>query len=156
MRTRDAAPRRRVDRGRARVSAAVVAEMARLLGGQQRPRFSHAHRELVAFCQRRALPEPSRATLYNAVGYVPVPVLRWSSLPLAVRRSLYNLEPSSVDATIAGDSVAFYAFNYGEPRAMSFASGLPWLCLARAERRPGWRLKSRALLRAVMRSRKIA
>lgn len=129
--------------------------MARLLGGRERPRFSAAHRELVAFCRRRNLRAPSRASLYNAVDHVPVPELGWSSLPAAVQRSLYNLEPSAPDATIAGDVVAFYAFNYGEPRAMSFASALPWLCLARAERRPGWRPKSRALLRAVMRRRRI-
>ncbi|MCA9620764.1 MAG: hypothetical protein KC731_17190 [Myxococcales bacterium] len=84
-----------------------------------------------------------------------MPRLRWADLPEAVTRSLYNLAPGSDQETLPGDVVAFYAFNHGEPRALSFASGLPWLCLIRAERRAGWRPKSRALLRAVMRYRGI-
>ncbi len=124
--------------------------MSRLLGGQQRPRFTDVHRSLTAFCERHGFDPPSRATLYNAVDYVDVPAIAWSDLPGSVRRSLYNLDEV---ALIPGDIVVFYAFNYGVPRALSFASGLPWLCLLRAERRLGWRPKSRGLLRAVMTAR---
>jgi hypothetical protein len=130
--------------------------MTRLLGGQERPSLTVVHRELVAFCRENDLPAPSRASLYNAIERVPVPTLRWRDLPAAVVRSLYNLEPSAPQERIGGDVVVFYAFNHGEPRALSFASGLPWLCLLRAERRSGWRPKSRALLRAVMRHRGIS
>ena len=154
-RRRDAGTRRRSDRGQTRFGEEVTSAIAQLFSGQERPSFSAVHRELVEQCERHGWPAPSRATLYNAVDVVPVPRLRWADLPDAVTRSLYNLAPGSEQETIPGDVVVFYAFNYGEPRALSFASGLPWLCLIRAERRPGWRPKSRALLRAVMRYRGI-
>ena len=83
---------------------------------------------------------------------VAVPEVRWDELPPEVRRCLFNLDrPAS--GTLPGDVVAFYAFNHGHGRALSYGAGLPWLCLVRAARRPGWRPKSRALLEAVMRLR---
>jgi len=75
-----------------------------------------------------------------------------SHLPTPVRSSCYNLEPGSV---IPGHQLVFYAFNYGGTRAISYAAGLPWLVLYKAARLPGWRPKSRGLLRAVMRVRRI-
>ena len=72
------------------------------------------------------------------------------------REAMYNLssdDGGDAPRTVGGDHIAFYAFNYGSPRALSFAAGLPWLCLVRAAGRRGWRPKSRALLRAVMKYR---
>ena len=115
-------------------------------------------RQLRAFCQRQGLPAIARASLYNALERVPVPRLARRGLPAAVQQALYNLsEPSagSVDPEIPADQIVFYAFNYGSTQAISFASGLPWLCLHRAERRLGWRPKSRSLLTAVMKYRGI-
>jgi len=112
------------------------------------------HRELRTLCEARGLRAPTRSSLYNAVRRVRVPVLRWERLPEAVLRSLYNLEGDRGDL-VPGDQVVFYSFNYGSERALSYASGLPWLCLTRADARRGWRPKSHALLRSVMRYRGI-
>lgn len=114
------------------------------------------HRELLALCEARGLPTPTRSSLYNAMRRIPVPKLRWDALPAAVRDSLYNLEPGHGTDLIPGDQVVFHAFNYGAPRALSYASGMPWLCLTRAHTRRGWRPKSHALLRSVMRYRGIS
>jgi hypothetical protein len=56
---------------------------------------------------------------------------------------------------VPGDQIVFYCFNYGDVRAISYAAGMPWLCLARASARRGFRSKSLALLRAVMKIRGI-
>lgn len=152
-RLRNAGPRTRRDRGATRFDEAVERRLTELLGGRDRPPMAALHRDLAAHCRERGLAVPARSSLYNAIDRVAVPALPWSSLPDAVTRCLYNLAPAGDDATIAGDVVAFYAFNHGEPRAISFAAGLPWLCLVRAARRRGWRPKSLALLRAVMRYR---
>jgi hypothetical protein len=71
-------------------------------------------------------------------------------LPEELRAALFNLELDGEDATVSAEVLAFYAFNHGAPRALSFASGLPLAALQRAEQRSGWRPKSRALLRAVL------
>lgn len=100
-----------------------------------------------------------------------VPLFRVEDLPTEVRVALYNLALSPAPgvpapgvarerehasaAAVPGDQLVFYAFNYGSPRAVSFAAGLPALCLERALRRPGWRPKSRSLLRAIMNYREI-
>jgi len=75
-------------------------------------------------------------------------------LPNEVREALYNLEvEANLRLKVPGDQLAFYCFNYGRPRAISFAAGLPKLCLERAAARPGWRPRSRALIVAVMKYR---
>jgi hypothetical protein len=146
----------RRDRGTSRFPDAVERFVTELFHARERPRFVDAHRALAQFCEAEALPVPTRSSLYNAVSRVPVPDVSWGALPPAVRASLYNLEPSADDDRLPGDQVVFHAFNHGAPRALSYAAGMPWLCLWRAEKRRGWRPKSRALLRAVMRYRGIA
>jgi hypothetical protein len=54
-----------------------------------------------------------------------------------------------------GDQVVFYCFNYRDVRAISYAAGMPWLCLVHAAARRGFRPKSLSLLRAVMTKRGI-
>jgi hypothetical protein len=81
----------------------------------------------------------------------PMPHFTLKDLPREVRDSLYNLEPeSNLKLKVPGDQLAFYCFNYGAPRALSFAAGLPRVCLESAAKRPGFRPKGRALLAAVL------
>jgi hypothetical protein len=138
-------PKRRSDAGRSRLPPAVEAELTALLSSRERPRMSDVHRALTAFCRPRRLPAPSRSTLYNAIERIEPPAFRTDRLPWAVRRTLHNVQ----HGLVPGHQVAFAAFNYGDTRALSFAAGLPWLCLYRAARLGGWRPKSRALLQAV-------
>ena len=136
----------------------VEAKLRELLLDQDKPSMVSLTRELSEFCLSRGARPIARASLYNAIERVPVPALPRSSLPDAVLQSLYNLaEPTrpGKGADIPCDQIAFYAFNYGSTAAVSFASGLPWLALHRAARRPGWRPKSRALLAAIMKYRGI-
>ena len=107
--------------------------------------------ELGAFCRRRGLEMPSRATVYNAVNRVPVPTYDYDELPRSVQQTLHNV----ARGRIPGQQVVFAAFNFGDVRAMSFASSLPWICLHRASMIPGYRPKSFALLAAVMAHRGI-
>jgi len=123
------------------------------LHGCDKPKFTDVHRELRAFCDVQGHKAPTRSSVYNAAERVEVPMLRWDALPEAVQTSLYNLAADAPGDLVPGDQVVFHAFNYGAPRALSYASGLPWLCLVRADARRGWRPKSHALLRAVMRFR---
>ena len=150
--------RTRSDRGRPRVAAEVEAKLRELLLRPDKPAMREVERQLREYCRVVGAPPIARASLYNALERAPVPVLTWSGLSEAVQQSLYNLSAAGENVSpheIPGDQVVFYAFNYGSPSAISFASGLPWLCLHRAERRPGWRPKSRALLQAVMKYRGI-
>ncbi len=64
---------------------------------------------------------------------------RRNGLPRPSRATVYNALARVV-----------HAFNYGDTRALSFAAGMPWACLARAADKSGWRPKSLALLGAVM------
>jgi hypothetical protein len=81
----------------------------------------------------------------------PMPHFAVKDLPREVRESLYNLEAeSNLKLKVPGDQLAFYCFNYDAPRALSFAAGLPRLCLESAAKRPGFRPKGRALLAAVL------
>jgi hypothetical protein len=73
-------------------------------------------------------------------------------LPDEVRAVLLNIDLNQTEI-VPADVVAYYAFNYGSSRALSFASALPVAALERAEARSGWRPKSHALLRAVIRFR---
>lgn len=81
--------------------------------------------------------------------------LPFDKLPEEVREALINTEPGE-DKSITVEAIAFYAFNYGAPRAMTFASGLPLEALRSAEALTGWRPKSHALLQAVIRFRERA
>lgn len=159
QRLRRSARKTRADRGQTRLPPEVEAKLRELLLDNDKPSMVSLTRELGEFCLGRRARPIARASLYNAIERVPVPALPRASLPDAVLQSLYNLaELAGSDegaADIPGDQIAFYAFNYGSTAAVSFASGLPWLCLHRAARRPGWRPKSRALLSAVMKYRGI-
>lgn len=82
----------------------------------------------------------------------PTPPYRIEALKPAVRETLYNL-PEAGD--VPGHQLAFHCFNYGSTEAMSFAAGMPWLALFQAARLRGWRPRSRGLLEAVLKARRI-
>lgn len=103
-------------------------------------------RDIQVFCNAHALSIPSRATLYKLLPGLPVPAYRAGDLPQSVQDALYNQDP---DTLVPGHQVAFYCFNYGNSRAVSFAAGLPWLALYQAVRLPGYRKKSLGLALAV-------
>ena len=142
---------RRADLGRSRLPPAVDAELERLLSSIDRPQMTAVHRELASFCRRNGLRVPSRSTIYNALERIAPPSFHKDALPEFVRRTLHNVG----GGPIPGDRIAFAAFNYGDTRALSWAAGLPWLCLHRADGLGGWRPKSHALLRAVLFARGI-
>jgi hypothetical protein len=130
--------------------AELEAELGRLLGTRDKPSMVSVRRSLSRFCREHACREPSRATLYNAIERVPSPSYSLSALPPHVRRCLHNLDE---DAIVPGPQVAFAVFNRGESAALSWAAGMPWVCLKAARKLPGFRPKSRALLDAVLRFR---
>lgn len=117
-----------------------------------RPRFQSLDAAVSRYCEARGLSRPSKATLYHYLAIAPVPTYRRRDLPPAVQAALYNLDD---DSPVPARQVVFAAFNYGDVKAISFASGLPWLALYQADRVRGWRPKSHALLRAVMKGRGI-
>ncbi len=126
-------------------------ELLRELARRERPDPAAAFRAIQAFCTRGGLRAPSRASVYAAVDRVEPPFYAAAELPEPVRRCLHNVD----GARVPGDQVVFAAFNYGDTRALSFASAMPWACLRRAARRSGFRPKSLALLRAVLQVRGI-
>jgi hypothetical protein len=144
--------RRRADAGRSRLHPLVAAKLESLLSTRQRPAIAVVQRELGAFCAKRALVRPSRAALYAAIERLSPPSYNAAELPDSVRASLYNLDD---DTRVPGDQLVFHAFNYGDTAALSFASGLPWVCLRAAHRLRGWRPKSRTLLESVLAYRRI-
>jgi hypothetical protein len=144
--------KRRADAGEHRLSAALAGALTGMLQGQERPRQRDLEREVAAFCRRRRLRCPARATLYRFMNHAPPHMHRIEDLPPEVRQALYNLDPTG---EVPGHQLAFYAFHHGDTRAMSFAAGLPWLDLHQAARMRGWRPRSHGLLRAVMRRRGI-
>lgn len=144
------APRR--DRGRLRLAGPVLEQLRTLLLGQDRPPMVEVQRQLRDWCRRTRRRPPSRATLYNALLLVPAHEYAINALPPAVQRVLYNLDPAGV---ISGPQLVLYAFNYGGLEVLSFAAGLPWLDLFQAARLAGWRPRSRGLLEAVLRARRI-
>jgi hypothetical protein len=77
---------------------------------------------------------------------------RARDLPTSALEALYNISP---DALVPGHQVAFCCFNYGTLSAICFASGMPWLDLHHARRARGWRPKSRGLLEAACRARRM-
>ena len=141
--------RRRADAGRSRLPAALDRRLHHLLAGVERPVVREIVAELRALATELGVRAPSRATIYNAIDRAPVPRYRCRDLPDHVQRALYNLD-------LDGAQLAFYAFNYGDLAAASFAAGLPWLALHQAARRRGWRPQSRGLLMAAARWRRIA
>jgi hypothetical protein len=145
--------RRRSDAGVSRLDVRVVQRLRRLLRGQERPPIRHLLAELQRFCKKRRLRTPSRATIYNFIPRCPSHAYSIAELPAYVREALYNLDPAG---TVPGHQLAFYAFQYGDTRAASFAAGLPWLDLYQADRVRGWRSHSQGLLRAVLERRAIA
>ncbi len=104
-------------------------------------------------CKPLHVHAPSRATLYNYLARCPSHVYSVPDLPKHVQDALYNLD---LAGKIPGPQLAFYAFQYGDTNAASYAAGLPWLDLYQADRMRGWRSRSRGLLSAVMRQRNIA
>ena len=146
------AGRSRSDLGATRLPAVVVGELRRQLHGFERPKITDVLVSIAAFCARRGVPPPSRATIYNFVARCPAHVYSIGELPAHVRQALYNLDPAG---KVPGHQLAFYAFQYGDTRAASFAAGLPWLDLFQADRMRGWRPRSHGLLRAVLRRRAI-
>jgi hypothetical protein len=143
--------KRRSDAGRSRLAPPIERELARILRGQERPRVTAVYTALRARAARLGLDPPARASIYNAMDRLEAPTFLKRDLPDAVQRVLHNV----ADGLVPGHHVAFAAFNYGDERALSFAAGLPWICLHRAARMRGFRPKSRALLHAVMSFRRI-
>jgi len=151
-RSQQSTRRPRSDRGRSRIDPAVIACLARLVGGQERPRTKDLLRDLDEACRSRGLEPPSRASVYKLLERLPVATRRLADLPPAVRDALYNLAP---DSAVPEHQLAFYCFNYGTLAAVSFAAGLPWLALYQALRLPGYHARSHGLVAAVARARRI-
>jgi len=143
---------RRSDAGRSRLPRPVLAEIAGSALAIDRPSMTELQRRVADVCDRTGVRHPSRASLYNALATFHGHRYRVSSLPPHIVATLYNLAP---DAVIPGAQLAFYCFNYGALAAITFAAGLPWLDLYHASRMRGWRPRSRGLLDAVMRARRI-
>ncbi len=151
-RTGRARGRVRSDAGSSRLDPRVVACVHEALSGQDRPAMSRMMRDLVALCREAGLAPPSRATVYKLMGSAPCATRRMGDLPQAVQSALYNLGP---DSEVPEHQIAFYCFNYGDARAMSFASGLGWLAIYQALRLPGYRPGSRGIIEAVATTRGI-
>ncbi|MCX6549893.1 MAG: hypothetical protein NTY02_02600, partial [Acidobacteria bacterium] len=103
-------------------------------------------------CVSSGLRPPARSSLYNTLARIEGHRYRVADLPGHVVRALYNL---AITGDVPGHQLAFYCFNYGSMRAISYAAGLPWLDLYQALHVRGWRPRSRGLLAAVMRTRGI-
>jgi len=142
--------RPRSDRGRFRLDPRVQSIVEEAIGGHDRPAMAAMLRTVSGRCRELGLTPPSRATLYKLMAGLPTGSYRLGDLPPAVQDALYNLQP---DSEVPARQVAFYCFNYGDLRAMSFAAGLPWLALYQARRLPGFRARSRGLLDAVATAR---
>ena len=151
-RAEEGARRRRSDRGAFRLPPEVIGEIRRLASGHERPSMSELRTEVARFCASRRLRQPSRAALYRILDSIPGRSYDMASLPDEVKGTLHNVEPT---APIPGAQLAFHCFNYGSVRALSYASGLPWLDLYQARKKRGWRQKSRGVLDAVCRARGI-
>ncbi len=146
-------PRRpRSDRGEPRLDPAIRQEIQRLLLAQERPAVKAMQAELEAFCRQRGKKMPARSTLYLAMASFPAHAYRIEDLPPGPRRALYNLPTTG---EVPGHQLAFYCLNYGDLEAISFAGGMPWLALYQAARMRGWRERSRGLLDAICRVRRI-
>ncbi len=143
---------KRTDKGTTRFSPRVEAELQRLLSTTEKPSLLRVERQLRDTCKQWGESPPSRPSIYNAVKRAQPPVYRVAELPKPVQETLLNLNNPEID----GAQLAFYAFNYGSPEALCFASGLPWICLLRASEMRGHRPKSYSLLQAVLAFREIS
>jgi hypothetical protein len=112
----------------------------------------HILGQLRTFCDGRGLDVPARSTLYAAMARAPAHSYAIDRLPERVRETLHNL---GEEGTVPGHQLAFHCLNYGGIAAASFAAGLPWLDLYLAGHLPGWRPRSRGLLEAILRVRRI-
>jgi hypothetical protein len=128
-------------------------ELVRLLHGRDRPAIDSLLAETRARARALRIEAPSRASIYNFMKRCPPHRYAIASLPEPVRKALYNVDP---EGTILGHQLAFYAFQHGDLRAACFAAGLPWIDLYLADGLRGWRERSHALLRSVLRFREIA
>lgn len=144
--------KRRSDIGQSRLPKALEAKLVALLSRHERPTVNALRQQLTSFCKRRGYRTPSRSRIYKAMQETHGPRYHIEQLPHDVRAALYNLPQ---EGNVPGHQLVFYALNYGNIRAVMYASGLPWLALYQAYRLGGWRPKSRGLLRAVMRVRRI-
>jgi hypothetical protein len=142
----------RSDAGRPRMSPKVQRIVESLLCGQERPAMRDLLAQIGERCRDCGEHCPSRATVYTCLSHASGPTYAVRELPTNVRASLYNIGDNAV---VSGRQLAFYLFNYGDAQSLSFASGMPWLCLYQAERLRGFRNKSHALLRAIVRARRI-
>lgn len=143
-------PRR--DRGRSRLPAELYSKLEELLQGQERPPVRAILQRLEEYCSDHDFDVPARATIYQAMARAPAREYPVQELPAAVQQSLYNL---AQDGSVPGHQLAFHCLNYGSTAAVSFAAGLPWLALYQAARLPGWRRRSRGLLEAILKARRI-
>lgn len=143
---------KRSDIGQFRITKAVLEHLRSLLLGQDKPEPQEILEKIKKFCAQNKHRPPSRATIYKVMAKIPSQTFAAQKLPHEVRAVLYNLD---LEANIPGHQLAFYCFNYGDLRAISFAAGLPWLCLYQAYRIRGWRPKSLGLLKAVLCTRRI-
>jgi len=125
--------------------------LSQLLGGYARPKTRDILDKLHRFCTRRGYKVPSKATVYNYMKKSVVHQYDWDVLSPSVQCAMYNLDSSAV---IPGHQAVFYALNYGDVAAISFAAGCPWIDLYQADKVPGWRPKSHALLKAIIADRK--
>lgn len=144
--------RQRHDRGESRLDPDVLRRAEELLGGQERPAVRTIMKNLDEFCAARGLRSPARATIYELMARTLAGSYPVAELPAEIRQTLHNL---SEDGSVPGHQLAFYCLNYGGLEAVSFAAGLPWLALYQAARLRGWRPRSRGLLDAIRRVRRI-
>jgi hypothetical protein len=149
---RSSVRRRRSDAGCSRLDPLVLGELQRAALGEDPPSMADLHRRITAICLPRGIKVPARASLYNAFSRIEGHSYSIALLPAHVVATLYNLAPAG---DVPARQLAFHCFNYGTVPAMSYAASLPWLDLYQAMRVRGWRPRSRGLLLAVMRARRI-
>ncbi len=144
--------RPRSDRGQMRLLPEVKKALLRAMGGRDRLPLDQVLAALETRLRRQGLRPPSRATVYNFLKRAKTPIYIVNDLPTAVQAALYNLDAVG---SVPARQLAFYCFNYGSTEAMMFAAAMPWLPLYQAARMAGFRPRSRGLLEAVLRARKI-
>lgn len=129
------ARRPRSDAGKSRLPDAVVGALLKMMRRQERPPMREMLDEIAEVCRQIRETTPSRATIYRFMAQCPPRQVRIADLPDSVRETLYNLDHNGL---VPGHQLAFYAFSFGDMRALSFATGLPWPDLYQADRMRGW------------------
>ena len=142
----------RTDAGGSKLAEPIASFLSGMLSGYDRPPMKELLQGLAMFCAKNGEATPSRITVYRFIENAVAPVFKINTLPGQVREALYNLGDCG---DVPGGQLAFYCFNYGGVESISFASGLPWLCLYQAAKISGHRPQARALLEAVMKTRGI-